>query len=162
MRGRAAPPTSSRTCWAKRRNPNTWARKKPLPVVPQVPLVLWRHPAHSQRGVQPQHLACGRVGGGSALVVVGAFLVLSPSTLVDNVELGTAPTWTQVLLAIPIGMLAYTGIETVSNMAEEAKDETRTIPQAISRRPSMSSSDAFARAKTMWCCWAHKASKPLR
>jgi APA family basic amino acid/polyamine antiporter len=38
-----------------------------------------------------------------------------------------------MLLAIPIGMLAYTGIETVSNMAEEAKDETRTIPQAISR-----------------------------
>ena len=30
-------------------------------------------------------------------------------------------------------MLAYTGIETVSNMAEEAKDEARTIPAAINR-----------------------------
>ena len=30
-------------------------------------------------------------------------------------------------------MLAYTGIETVSNMAEEAKDETHTIPAAINR-----------------------------
>ena len=37
------------------------------------------------------------------------------------------------MLAIPIGMLAYTGIETISNMAEEAKDETKTIPQAINR-----------------------------
>jgi APA family basic amino acid/polyamine antiporter len=30
-------------------------------------------------------------------------------------------------------MLAYTGIETVSNMAEEAKDEIHTIPAAINR-----------------------------
>ena len=37
------------------------------------------------------------------------------------------------MLAIPIGMLAYTGIETVSNMAEEAKDEIHTIPAAINR-----------------------------
>ena len=43
------------------------------------------------------------------------------------------PTWTDFILAIPIGMLAYTGIETVSNMAEEAKDEARTIPAAINR-----------------------------
>ncbi len=30
-------------------------------------------------------------------------------------------------------MIAYTGIETISNMAEEAKDETHTIPRAINR-----------------------------
>ena len=30
-------------------------------------------------------------------------------------------------------MIAYTGIETISNMAEEAKDETKTIPKAINR-----------------------------
>jgi basic amino acid/polyamine antiporter, APA family len=68
-----------------------------------------------------------------ALVAVGAALVLSPETLVDNVDFGTAPTWSQFLLAIPIAMIAYTGIETISNMAEEARDETRTIPQAINR-----------------------------
>ncbi|WP_205697830.1 universal stress protein [Conexibacter sp. SYSU D00693] len=67
------------------------------------------------------------------LVLVGIFLVLSPDTLVDNVSLGVAPTWTDFLLAIPVGMVAYTGIETISNMAEEAKDETKTIPAAISR-----------------------------
>ena len=42
-------------------------------------------------------------------------------------------TWSDFILAIPIGMLAYTGIETVSNMAEEAKDEATTIPAAINR-----------------------------
>ena len=67
------------------------------------------------------------------LVLVGAILVLSPETLVDNVILGVAPTWKDFILAIPIGMIAYTGIETISNMAEEAKDEAKTIPAAIAR-----------------------------
>jgi basic amino acid/polyamine antiporter, APA family len=67
------------------------------------------------------------------LVVLGAFLVLSPEQLADNVHLGVAPEWADFVLAIPIGMLAYTGIETVSNMAEEAKDEIHTIPAAINR-----------------------------
>src|SRR5256714_545886 len=65
------------------------------------------------------------------LVIVGVTLVLSPDLLVDNVHLGTAPTWKGFLVAIPVGMIAYTGIETISNMAEEARDETRTVPRAI-------------------------------
>jgi basic amino acid/polyamine antiporter, APA family len=67
------------------------------------------------------------------LVLVGIFLVLSPSTLVDNVHLGVAPSWKDFFLAIPVGMIAYTGIETISNMAEEAKDVGRTVPAAIKR-----------------------------
>src|SRR5947208_15053222 len=67
------------------------------------------------------------------LVLVGLILVFSPETLVNNVHLGVAPTWKDFFLAIPVGMIAYTGIETISNMAEEAKDETKTIPEAIKR-----------------------------
>ena len=33
-------------------------------------------------------------------------------------------------MAIPIGMVAYTGIETVSNLAEEARDPARNVPRA--------------------------------
>ncbi len=67
------------------------------------------------------------------LVLIGVLLVLSPQILVDNVVWGVAPTWRDFILAIPIGMLAYTGIETISNLAEEARDETKTIPVAINR-----------------------------
>ena len=45
---------------------------------------------------------------------------------------GVAPTWSAFLLAIPVAMIAYTGIETVSNLAEEARDPVRSIPRAIS------------------------------
>jgi APA family basic amino acid/polyamine antiporter len=67
------------------------------------------------------------------LVVIGGVLVFSPETLIDNVSLGVAPTWHDFLIAIPIGMIAYTGIETISNMAEEARDQDTTIPRAINR-----------------------------
>jgi basic amino acid/polyamine antiporter, APA family len=67
------------------------------------------------------------------LVIVGGALVFSAHTLVSNVHLGTAPHWKDFLIAVPVGMIAYTGIETISNMAEEAKDEARTIPAAIKR-----------------------------
>ncbi len=69
-----------------------------------------------------------------ALVIAGVFLVLSPELLINNISyFGTAPTLTDFLIAIPIGTVAYTGIETISNMAGEARDEAKTIPAAIKR-----------------------------
>ena len=65
------------------------------------------------------------------LVVVGIVLVLDPDTLIDNVDFGTYPTLSDFLIAIPVGMVAYTGIETISNMAEEARNYGETIPRAM-------------------------------
>jgi APA family basic amino acid/polyamine antiporter len=65
------------------------------------------------------------------LVVLGVVLVFSPHIISANIHLGTAPTWSDFFLAIPVAMLAYTGIETVSNMSEEARDPVRTIPRAV-------------------------------
>jgi basic amino acid/polyamine antiporter, APA family len=65
------------------------------------------------------------------LVGIGLVLVFSPQVLVDNVHLGVAPTWSDFALGIAVGMIAYTGIETISNMAEEAKEAARTIPRSV-------------------------------
>ena len=67
------------------------------------------------------------------LVLAGLFLVFSPDVLIHNVNLGVAPTWTNFVIAIPVGMIAYTGIETISNMAEEARSPGKTVPKAINR-----------------------------
>jgi len=64
------------------------------------------------------------------LVILGFVLVLSPETLTSNVHFGNAPTWSNLAIAIPVAMLAYTGVETVSNLAEEARDPVRTVPAA--------------------------------
>src|SRR5262245_48507837 len=65
------------------------------------------------------------------LVVLGFFLIFSPQTLSDNIHWGVAPTWANFALAIPVAMIAYTGIETVSNLAEEAREPRRSIPSSI-------------------------------
>jgi APA family basic amino acid/polyamine antiporter len=65
------------------------------------------------------------------LVVVGLFLVFNPSLLVEQVHLGTVPSWSEVIFALSLAMLAYTGIETVSNMAEEARDPGNDVPKAV-------------------------------
>ena len=65
------------------------------------------------------------------LVLLGFFLVFNPHTLSANIHWGTAPTWSNFALAIPVAMIAYTGIETVSNLAEEARDPRRSIPSSI-------------------------------
>ena len=64
------------------------------------------------------------------LVLLGFVLVLSPEVLVDNIHWGEAPTWSNLAIAIPVAMLAYTGVETVSNLAEEAREPERTVPNA--------------------------------
>jgi APA family basic amino acid/polyamine antiporter len=64
------------------------------------------------------------------LVGIGAALIFHPHTLVANVHLGLAPHWSQFFLAIPIAMIAYTGMETISNLSEETRDPTRDVPRA--------------------------------
>ena len=64
------------------------------------------------------------------LVALGLVLVFSPEVLVDNVHWGVAPTWANLAIAVPVAMLAYTGVETVSNLAEEVRDPMRMVPAA--------------------------------
>jgi APA family basic amino acid/polyamine antiporter len=66
------------------------------------------------------------------LVIIGFALIFHPHVVFSaNLHWGVAPTWHSFLLAIPIAMIAYTGIETVSNLAEEARDPPRDIPRSI-------------------------------
>ncbi len=66
-----------------------------------------------------------------SIIAIGAFFVLNPSLLVSQVHLGTVPTYSHLIFALSLAMLAYTGIETVSNMAEEARDPGTDVPSAV-------------------------------
>jgi amino acid transporter len=65
-----------------------------------------------------------------ALVILGIFLLLNFSRVISNIHLGVAPTWGNFLASISIAMVTYTGIETISNLSEEAKNPGRTVPRA--------------------------------
>jgi APA family basic amino acid/polyamine antiporter len=64
------------------------------------------------------------------LVILGIFLLLNFRTVLSNIHWGVAPTWGNFLASISIAMVTYTGIETISNMSEEAKNPGKTVPQA--------------------------------
>jgi APA family basic amino acid/polyamine antiporter len=65
------------------------------------------------------------------LVVLGLFLLLNIDTLIDNVHWGVAPTWDKLVIGIAISMIAYTGIETVSNLAEETRNPAKNVPRSM-------------------------------
>ncbi len=65
------------------------------------------------------------------LMVIGVVLLLQPKLLIDQVHIGVAPTWAHLIYGISIGTIAYTGIETISNMSEEAANPDRDVPRAI-------------------------------
>jgi APA family basic amino acid/polyamine antiporter len=65
------------------------------------------------------------------IIAFGFFLVLNPSRLINQVHLGSVPTFSHLIFALSLAMLAYTGIETVSNMAEEARDPGKDVPRAV-------------------------------
>jgi basic amino acid/polyamine antiporter, APA family len=65
------------------------------------------------------------------LVVLGVALLWSPDALTHGLSLGTSPSWHDVAFALPLGMLAYTGLETVANLAEETRRPGVQLPKSL-------------------------------
>jgi APA family basic amino acid/polyamine antiporter len=65
------------------------------------------------------------------LVVCGFVFLFSPHALTHGTSLGTAPTGHSLLFAVPLAMLAYTGLETVANLAEEARRPGVDLPRSL-------------------------------
>ncbi|MGI8922258.1 MAG: amino acid permease [Solirubrobacteraceae bacterium] len=53
------------------------------------------------------------------VVVLGLLLVFNPTTLVDPIQLGSAPSWSGFVFALTITAVAFTGLESASGLAGE-------------------------------------------
>jgi basic amino acid/polyamine antiporter, APA family len=65
------------------------------------------------------------------LVVLGFAFLFSGDALTRGVSIGTHPSWHQIVFALPLAMLAYTGLETVANLAEETREPGRDLPRSL-------------------------------
>ena len=65
------------------------------------------------------------------LVALGFAFLFSPSALGRGLSLGTQPSWHQLAFALPLALLAYTGLETVANLAEEIRLPGRDLPRSL-------------------------------
>jgi basic amino acid/polyamine antiporter, APA family len=69
----------------------------------------------------------------SHLLIIGlgfAFL-LSAEGFGKGIDLGTAPTWHALVFSLSLATLAYTGLETVANLAAEAREPGKALPRSI-------------------------------
>ena len=65
------------------------------------------------------------------LVVLGFAFLFSPHALTTGTHLGSSPSWHDLAFALPLAMLAFTGLETVANMAEEARRPGVDLPRSL-------------------------------
>ena len=65
------------------------------------------------------------------LVVLGLAFLLSPQELGSGLGFEEGQNWGDVAFALPIAMLAYAGLETVANLAEETREPGRTLPRSL-------------------------------
>jgi APA family basic amino acid/polyamine antiporter len=65
------------------------------------------------------------------LVVLGFAFLFSTDLLTHGISVGATPSWHQLAFALPLAMLAYTGLETVANLAEEAREPGRDLPRSL-------------------------------
>jgi basic amino acid/polyamine antiporter, APA family len=65
------------------------------------------------------------------LVVLGLMFLWNPDALTHGVSLGESPTWHAIAFSLPLAMLAYTGLETVANLAEETRRPGKDLPSSF-------------------------------
>jgi len=65
------------------------------------------------------------------LIALGLALLFSPDALTAGTSLGVTPSWHSIAFAVPLAMLAYTGLETVANLAEETRRPGRDLPRSL-------------------------------
>lgn len=68
------------------------------------------------------------------VIVGGLFLVVMATAahpfFLHQIHWGTAPSGLSFIRGAAVAMVAYTGIETISNLSEEAKDPEKTVPRS--------------------------------
>jgi APA family basic amino acid/polyamine antiporter len=65
------------------------------------------------------------------LVALGFAFLFSGDALTRGVSIGSSPSWYDIAFALPLAMLAYTGLETVANLAEETREPGRDLPRSL-------------------------------
>ncbi len=65
------------------------------------------------------------------LVALGFALLFSSDALTRGISIGSDPSWHRIAFALPLAMLAYTGLETVANLAEETREPGRDLPRSL-------------------------------
>ena len=65
------------------------------------------------------------------IVVLGLVLFFSPHTLTAQIDLGTTPTWSNLVFAMTVAVISFTSLESASGLAGEVRISRRGLKQMI-------------------------------
>ena len=65
------------------------------------------------------------------LIGLGFAFLISAEGFGKGVDLGTVPTWHALLFSLSLAMLAFTGLETVANLAAETREPGKALPRSL-------------------------------
>src|SRR3954454_19849153 len=71
------------------------------------------------------------VGLQALLVVLGLALLFDPSAVSDQIDLGTAPTWSDVIFALTLAGVAFTSLESAAGLAGEIDVRGRGLRRLV-------------------------------
>jgi APA family basic amino acid/polyamine antiporter len=89
------------------------------------------------RGQSPRRLqrriavAVADLGLQVLIVVVGLVLLFHPERLVDSIHLGSAPTWRNLIYALTVAVIAFTGLEAAASLSGEIRASRRSLKQIV-------------------------------
>ena len=111
------------------------ARDRPWDAIIAVGVIVAIAAVRRLRRVRLYKVAVGMVAAALvvqvAVAIIGFAVVTSVDALREGTDLGTAPSWSSIALALALATLAYTGIESVSSYAAEAREPGRTLPRSL-------------------------------
>jgi len=65
------------------------------------------------------------------VVVLGLAVFFSPGLLTSGFDFAPGQGWHELAFALPLAMLAYTGLETVANLAAETREPGKALPRSL-------------------------------
>ena len=87
---------------------------------------------HGSRGIERvSALAVADIVLQGLVIVLGALLVVDIGALTDSIDLGTSPRWQDVMFALTISTVAFTGLESASGLAGEIHISQRGLKRMI-------------------------------
>src|SRR5947208_13598486 len=112
-----------------------WLDRKPGDVIAGVCVIVGIGAVRLARRSRLYRLAFGvafvDLGTQLLLVILGFALLFNADALTRGTNLGTTPSWHAIAFALPLAMLAYTGLESVANLAEETREPGVDLPRSL-------------------------------
>lgn len=95
-------------------------------------IAVWNVAGVTVRQLQRQVVvAVADLGVQLLVIVIGLVVVFDPGAILDTIELGSSPAWDDVVFALTIATIAFTGLEAAASLAGESSASRKSLKTLV-------------------------------